>query len=124
MRCASSAAIISLVKQKCGGRTLPYRRNYLRGRGAAHRAGEPYLRAGGADSRRGSDGEEDYRQWATRREIHDGSDRTRYRNGSGRRIVSGGDSFWRGLRDGRHARRHEGVFGEEATAVQREVREV
>ncbi len=73
---------------------------------------------------RGSDGEEDYRQRASGREIHHGSDRTRRGNGAGGRVVPGGDAFRSGLRDGRHARRHEGIFGEEAAAIQGEVEEV
>jgi len=37
---------------------------------------------------------------------------------------SGSDAFRSGLRDRRHAGRYEGVFGEAASAIQREVKEV
>src|SRR5216684_633181 len=112
------------LRQGRGARTLSYGRNDHGGRSAAHRPGQSYPRACRADSCRGSDGEEDYRQRASGREIHHGSDRTRRGNGAGGRVVPGGDAFRSGLRDGRHARRHEGIFGEEAAAIQGEVEEV
>ncbi len=70
-------------------------------------------------ARGGGDGKEDYCECAVGGEVHDGSDRARRGNAAGRRSVPGGDAFWPGLRDGRHARRNESVFGETASEVRR-----
>src|SRR6266567_1370655 len=70
----------------------------------------------------GSDGQENHGQRAAGRKVRHGSDRARRGNAARRRAFSRGDAFWTGVRDGRHARRHESVSGEETTAVQRAVR--
>src|SRR5260370_22892204 len=53
--------------------------------------------------------------------IHDGSHRTRRRDASGRRPVSGSHVVWPFLRDRRHARRHKRVPPKKESGIQGQI---
>ena len=88
------AAAGAAVRQGSGAGAVPDRRDDFRRGGAAHRARESCVRAGGTSAGGGGHGAEDRRECAACRAADDGSHRARHGHAAGGRPGARGDSVW------------------------------